>query len=155
MNVTSCSLIGYVNFTWLFNKPVSYQTFNIRDLMHQSIPSAPNMLVLPARFSVYLYSDRKLRACQKLGNSLGVGKCPAPRQSQMCECPTPQDWYGCQCPCTSPGGGGGGALTCAQLELTDALSSENFDILDVKNSNPKLMFSLFQCSGLTNLCSGS
>ena len=148
MKVKSCSLIGYFNFTWLFNKTVTYQTFNIRDPMHQSIPAAPNKLVLPVKFSVYLYSDRKPCACQKLGNSPGVGKCPVPGQSKICKCPTPRDWQGRQCPCNSPG------VTCAQLELTDALSSENFDILDIKNSNPKLIFSLFQCSGSTNSYSG-
>ena len=34
----------------------------------------------PVKPSVYLYSDRKPRACQKLGNGRGVGKCPAPGQ---------------------------------------------------------------------------
>ena len=139
-----------INFTWLFNKTVSYQTFNIVDLVDQSkIPAVPNVLVLPVKFSVYLYSDRKPRACQKLGNSPGVGKYPIPRQSKICKCPIPQDWQGGQCPHNSAG------RTCAQLELTDAWSSENFDILDVKNGNPKLIFSLFQCSGSTNLYSGS
>ena len=139
-----------INFTWLFNKTVSYQTFNIVDLVHQSkIPAVPNMLVLPVKFSVYLYSDRKPCVCQKLGNSPGVGKCPVLGESKICKCPIPRDWQGRQCPRNSLRG------TFAQLGLTDAWSSENFDILDVKNGNPKLIFSLFQCSGSTNSYSGS
>ena len=126
--------------------------FNIRDLMHQSIPAAPNMVVLPAKFSVYSYSDRKPCACQKLGNSPGVGKCPAPGQSKICKCPTPRTDKAGNAPAIAQWGGG---KTCARLELTDALSSKNFDILNVKNGNPKLIFSLFQCSDLTNSYSGS
>ena len=77
---------------------------------------------------------------------------PGPQAEQNLQMPHPQDWQGRQRPRNSPVGGGG---TCAQLELTDALSRKNFDILDVKNGNPKLIFSLFQCSGSTNSYSGS
>ena len=82
---------------------------------------------------MYLYSDRKPHVCQKLVNSPGVGKCPAPRQRKICKCPTPSTDKAGNAPCNSPVGGWGGGGTCAQLELTDALSRKNFDILDVKN----------------------
>ena len=63
---------------------------------------------------------------------------PGPQEEQNLQMPHPQDWQGRQCPRNSPVGGREG--TCAQLELTDALSRKNFDILDVKNGNPKLIF---------------
>ena len=68
--------------------------------------------------SVYLCSDRKLRACQKLGNGPGVGKCPAPGQFKICKCPTPGTYKAGKCPAVARGRGGGERL--AQLELTDA-----------------------------------
>ena len=58
---------------------------------------------------VYLYSDRKPRVCQKLGNSRGVGKYPATGQCKI--------WL--TRPRSSQEGGGGGGW--AQVELTDAL----------------------------------
>ena len=58
----------------------------------------------PVKPSVYLYSDRKLRACQKLGNGPGVGKCPTPRTDKAVKCPA-----------VARGVGG-----WAQLELIDA-----------------------------------
>ena len=42
---------------------------------------------------VVKYSDRKLRACQKLGNSPVVGKCTAPNKAG-------------KCPAVAGGGGG-------------------------------------------------
>ena len=46
-----------------------------------------NLLSFPVKSSVLLYSDRKPRACQKLGNGPGVGKCPAPGQHKIRKCP--------------------------------------------------------------------
>ena len=60
----------------------------------------------PVKPSVYLYSDRKLRACQKLGNGPGGWQMPSPRAVQNLQMPhltrlanVPQ----------YPGGGEGGA----------------------------------------------
>ena len=57
-----------------------------------------------------LYSDRKLRACQKLGVGPGVGKCPAPGQRKICKRPTPETDKAGKCPAKAGGGrmGGGG-----------------------------------------------
>ena len=72
--------------------------------------------------SVWLYSDRKPRACQKLGNSPGVGKCPVPGQRKICKCTTPWTKKAGKCSAVARrrevGGGGGGSW--AQLEMTDA-----------------------------------
>ena len=62
-------------------------------------------------------SERKPRACQKLGVGPGVGKCPAPGQRKSCKCPTPGTEKAGKYPAAAQGGGGGG---WAQLELTDA-----------------------------------
>ena len=75
-----------------------------------------NLLVFPVKSSVYLYSDRKPRACQKLGVGPGVGKCPAPGQRKICKCPTPGTDKAGKCSAVARGGGGRG---WAQLELTD------------------------------------
>ena len=80
------------------------------DCMHKSIPVAP---------SVYLYYDRKPRACQKLRDFAGVGKCPAPGQHKICKSPTPGTDKAGNCPAVARGGGVGEGW--AQLELTDAL----------------------------------
>ena len=73
------------------------------------------MFVFPVKSSVSLYSDKKPRACQKLGNSPGVGKCRALGQSKICKCPIlGTDKVGKR-PTVVRGGGG-----WAQLELTDA-----------------------------------
>ena len=53
-----------------------------------------------------LYSDRKPRAYQKLGNGPGVGKCPAPGQHKICKCPTPGTDTEGKCPVVARGGGG-------------------------------------------------
>ena len=63
--------------------------------------------------------NRKLHACQKLGNNPGVGKCPAPGQSKFCKYPTPPGLTKRANATQQPGGGGGGRWV--QLELTDAL----------------------------------
>ena len=55
-----------------------------------------------------LYSDRKLRACQKLANGPGVGKCPVPGQCKICKCPTPGTDKEGRCPAVAWGGGGAG-----------------------------------------------
>ena len=73
----------------------------------------------PVKPSVWLYSDRKPRACQKLGNGPGVGKCPAPGQCKICKCPTPGTDRAGKCPAVARGGGG-----WAQVQLTDALSEK-------------------------------
>ena len=65
---------------------------------------------LPVKPSLWLYSDRKPRACQKLGIGPGVGKYPAPGQCNICKCPTPGTDKAAQ--------GEGGDW--AQVELTDA-----------------------------------
>ena len=38
--------------------------------------------------------------------------------------------------------------------IVETLTKENIDVLDVKNGNRKLIFSLFQCSDSTNSYSG-
>ena len=43
----------------------------------------PDSLVLPVKSSVWLYSIRKPRACQKLWIGAGVGKGPAPGQRKI------------------------------------------------------------------------
>ena len=65
-----------------------------------------------------LYSGRKPCACQELGNSPGVGKCPG--QSKICKGLTPGTDKAGKCPAVGRGGGGGGGWVL--LELTDALS---------------------------------
>ena len=65
-----------------------------------------NLLVFPVKPSVYLFSIRKPRACQKLGNGPGVGKCPAPGQCKICKCPTPGTDKAGKCPAVARGGGG-------------------------------------------------
>ena len=67
---------------------------------------------------------------------------PGPQEEQNLQMPHPQDWQGRQRPRNRPVGGGGGG-TCAQLELTDALSRKNFDILDVKTAIPSWYFLSF------------
>ena len=55
---------------------------------------------------------------KKLGNSLGVGKCPAPKQCKICKCPIPGTDKAGKCPAVAPG--------WAQVELTDALMVQQF-----------------------------
>ena len=52
-------------------------------------------------------SDKKPCACQKLGNSPGVGKCRAPGQSKICKCPSPGTDKVSKRPTIARGGGGG------------------------------------------------
>ena len=61
----------------------------------------------PVKPSVWLHSDRKPRARQKLGNGPGVDKCPAPGQCKICKCPTPGTDKACKCPAVARGGGPG------------------------------------------------
>ena len=63
-----------------------------------------NMPLQPLQFIPVL--DRKPRACQKLGNGPGVGKCPTPGTDKVGKYPA-----------VAQGGGGFG---WAQVELTDA-----------------------------------
>ena len=70
----------------------------------------------PVKPFVQLYSDRKPRACQKLGNGPGFGKCPAPGQCKICKCLTPGSDKEGKCPAVARG-------SLAQVELTDALLS--------------------------------
>ena len=75
------------------------------------------MLVFLAKSSVWLYSDRKPRACQKRGNSPGLGKCLAPRQHKVCKCPTPGMDKAGKWPTVAQGGGGGrGGLGTAGID---------------------------------------
>ena len=62
----------------------------------------------PVTSFAYLYSDRKPRTCQKLGNSPGVGKCPVPGQRKICKCPTFGTDKAGKCPAVAGGGGKGG-----------------------------------------------
>ena len=62
----------------------------------------------PVKPSVWLYSDRKPCACQKLGNGPGVGKCPA--ECKICKCPTPGTDKAGTGPAVARGGGGGGLV---------------------------------------------
>ena len=71
-----------------------------------------------------MVTDRKPRACQKLGNGPGVGKCTAPGQCKMCKCLTPGTDKAGKCPTVARGEGGGVGL--APVELTDALLLEIF-----------------------------
>ena len=51
-----------------------------------------NLIQLNQKTLIHVDSSnfvRKLHACQKLGNSPGTGKCPAPGQCKICKCPTP------------------------------------------------------------------
>ena len=58
----------------------------------------------------------KPRACQKLRNSPGVGKCPAPGERKICICPTPGTEKAGKCPAAARGGEGGGALGAAGID---------------------------------------
>jgi len=62
-----------------------------------------NLLVFPVKSSVWLYSDRKPRACQKLGAGPGVDKFPAPGQRKICKCPTPRTEKAGKCPVVARG----------------------------------------------------
>ena len=79
--------------------------------MHQSIPAVPNMLFLPAKFSVYLYSDRKPHACQKLGNSPGVGKCRPRGRAEFANAPPLRADMAGNAPAIAQWGGGGNLCT--------------------------------------------
>ena len=75
---------------------------------------------LPLKPSVELYSERKPRARQKLGNGPGVSKCPAPGQCKIWKCPTlGTDKVG-KCPAVAREGG------WAQVELTGAPPNQTF-----------------------------
>ena len=63
-------------------------------------------------------TDRKPRACQKLGVGPGVGKCLAPGQRKICKCLTPGTDKAGKCPAVALGGGGG-VRGWAELELSD------------------------------------
>ena len=65
----------------------------------------------PVISSVLLYSDRKPRACQRLGNSPGVGKCPALSSAQFANTRSPGLKRWANAP-RWPGGGGGGTGHC-------------------------------------------
>ena len=89
-------------------------------LQTSSIFSHPWQMSQTACFSskilcVVTDSDRKPRACQKLGVGPGVGKCPASGQRRICKCPTPGTDRVGKCPTVARGWG------WAHLELTDAL----------------------------------
>ena len=69
-----------------------------------------NVIQLNQKTLIHIDSSnfvRKLPACQKLGNSPGIGKCPAPGQCKICKCPA-----------VARARKGGGRW--AQVELTDA-----------------------------------
>ena len=68
-----------------------------------------SLLVFPVKSSVWLYSDRKPRACQKLGVGPGVDKLPAPGQRKICKCPTPGTDKAGKCPVVALEGGRGEA----------------------------------------------
>ena len=53
----------------------------------------------------------QMRACQKLGNGPGVGKCLDPGQCKIYKCPYPGTVKAGKCPAVEPGGGGGGLVT--------------------------------------------
>ena len=73
----------------------------------------------PVKHSVVLNSDRKPRACEKLGNGPGVGKCPAPGRCKLCQCPTPGTDKAGKCPAVTRGGGlGAGGM--AHFTVTGA-----------------------------------
>ena len=59
----------------------------------------------------------KPHACRKLGNSPGVGKCPAPGERKICICATPGTEKAGKCPAAARGvGGKGGALGAAGID---------------------------------------
>ena len=65
-----------------------------------------NLLAFPVKSSVYLYSNRKPRACQKLVGGPRVGKCPVPGQRKICKCLTHgTGWQAGQMPHSSRGAG--------------------------------------------------
>ena len=71
----------------------------------------------PVKPSVQLYSDRKLCACHKLGNGLGVGKCLVPGQCKICKFPTPGTDKADKCPAVAGGAGGAGHRWCCCVAL--------------------------------------
>ena len=80
-----------------------------------------NVIQLNQKTLIHIDSSnfvRKLPACQKLGNSPGIGKCPAPGQCKICKCPTPGTDKAGKCPAVARARKGGGRW--AQVELTDA-----------------------------------
>ena len=91
----------------------------------------PDSLVLPVKSSVWLYSIRKPRACQKLWVGAGVGKGPAPGQRKICKCPAVALGVG------AAGGGGG----WEQLELTNALVDDLPHLLYAKRRTSSLALS--------------
>ena len=70
-----------------------------RPLQTSSIFSRPWQI-----FCIVQYSDRKPRACQKLG----VGKCPGAGQRKIFKCPTPGSDKAGKYPAVARGGGGAG-----------------------------------------------
>ena len=113
-------------------------------LQLSSIYSCPwqmsQSVFFPVKPSVQLYSDRKQRACQKLGNGQGVGKCPSPGQCKICKCPTPGTDNAGKCPSVAWGEGGGGLgaggidwcvtcehkLACGWLAASKKIRSQSF-----------------------------
>ena len=71
---------------------------------HWQMSQSAFCLVKP---SVLLYSDRKPRACQKLGNGPGAGKCPAPGQCKIWKYPTTGTDMASKCPAVARRGGAG------------------------------------------------
>ena len=72
-----------------------------------SLTDEPICFFFPVISSVLLYSYRKPRACQRLGNSPGVGKCPALGSAKFANTRSPglKRWANAL---QWPGGGGGG-----------------------------------------------
>ena len=152
MKVTSCSLIGCFSFTWLFNKTVPTKGLTLGTLCTSQFQLCPICFFCQQNsLCTYILIGNRVHV-KSLGIALGLANARPLGRAKFANAPPPRTDMAGNAPAIAQWGGGG---TCAQLELTVALSSENFDILDVKNGNPKLIFSLFQCSGLTNSYSGS
>ena len=56
--------------------------------------------------TVWVYSDGKPRACQKLGNGSGAGKCPVPGLCKIWKCPNLGHDKADKCPAVAQMGGG-------------------------------------------------
>ena len=92
------------------NKPL--QPYSIYFCPWQMSQSA----FFPVKPSVCLYSDRKPRARQKLGNGPRVDKCRAPGQCKICKCPTPGTDKASKCPAVASSPGGGGVLGAGGID---------------------------------------
>ena len=88
----------------------TFITFHLRP------PPPPPSRADPRALAFFFALDGKPRACQKLENGPGVGKCPAPGQYKICKCPTPGTDKAGKCPAVARGGEGGAVLGAGGID---------------------------------------